>query len=530
LSDAPEPIAQGSLAQTPFAHVLLYCMQNRLTGTLVVWPEGSAPDAKQDRILFTQGSPVAARLAQPAAALDRGLLPLFTRRDAPYAFYDADVVTGATGVITGQVDPLALLAASLRGPSREDAIEHVLARLVGVRLRLKPGADLRRFGFDSREQPFIDVLRAGPATLAELCGTLPDQKLAKRLSYLLTITKVVEPYEEPAPGASTSLEPPPPVTSVAPSAPSVDADRVSAPPKRGLLETPPSFRRAGEPAPPPEVPADLSPEHKAAWKEIADRFKRIHEENFFVMLGVPRDCGVQAVRDAYFELAKKWHPDRLAPELIELKPYQERIFHWLTQARDTLGDDDKRGKYIGQVSEGGGTPAADQKVSDIITAAMEFQKAEVLARRSNWSGAVDFLERALALNPEESDFHALRGWLLFQMYSGPNAPVDRMLAAVDTALKLNDRSERAHYYKGMILKRLNRGKEALTHFRKAAELNPRNTDAAREVRLAAMRGDSPAGGASTPPKKPGSDPAKPDKGGSSVFGKLFGGSSDKKKK
>lgn len=517
MSDAPEPIAQGSLAQTPFAHVLLHCHHNKMNGTLVCWPEaGSPPDTRQDRILFQQGMPTAARLAQAAGALDRGLLPIFGRRDAPYAFYAEDLVTGTTGAVTGTIDPYVLLAASLRGPSREDAIEQVLARLGPTRLRIKPGTDLKRFALDAREQTFLDVLRAAPATIAQLTSMVPDAKLARRTMYLLAITKSVEPYEgTPASGVPRVVLPP--------DAPPKPVDPV-APQSRSAAPGPAS-KRPGPPPVPPMPPA-LDPERQAAWKEIAQRYERVHDENFFIMLGIPRDSGAQAVRDAYFELAKKWHPDRLHPDLAELKPHVERIFHWLTEARDTLGDDDKRAKYIKLLSEGGGTPAADQKVADIVGAAMEFQKAEVLARRGNWMEAIQYLDRALELNQDEADFHALRGWLLFQIHSGPNAPTAKMLAAVDEALKINDRCERAHYYKGMILKRLGRHKDALASFRRAAEINPKNVDAVREVRLAQMRGNEP-----NAPKK---DTPTPPPGGSSsgggVFSKLFGGGDKDKKK
>ena len=70
------------------------------------------------------------------------------------------------------------------------------------------------------------------------------------------------------------------------------------------------------------------------------------------------------------------------------------------------------------------------------------------------------------------------------------APTDEMLAALDRALKLNPDSERAHYYRGVVLKRLKRDNEALLHFRTASQLNPRNVEAARELRLAMMRRES----------------------------------------
>ena len=53
---------------------------------------------------------------------------------------------------------------------------------------------------------------------------------------------------------------------------------------------------------------------------------------------------------------------------------------------------------------------------------------------------------------------------------------------------------------------------ALAHFKKAAEVNPKNIEAVREVRIGEMRSD---GGGGEKKKKKG--------GGDSLFGKLFGG-------
>jgi hypothetical protein len=47
------------------------------------------------------------------------------------------------------------------------------------------------------------------------------------------------------------------------------------------------------------------------------------------------------------------------------------------------------------------------------------------------------------------------------------------------------------------LKRMGRTLEALKHFKRTAEINPRHTDAQRELRLAAMRQER-----KTPPDRP----------------------------
>jgi len=544
--DAPTPKAEGNLAQRPFAHLLLYVHQQKLSGTLAVWPEqDGAPVRGQDRILVADGAPVAGRLLEPSSALDRGLLPLFGRRDAPWAFYELDLVGRGDGVVGGQVDPYALVAASLRGVTREDAVEAILGRFGEARLRLRPGLDLQRFRLTPQEQGFIELVRAEPQTAGELIRLAKDERMAKRLLYLLAITKGLEPWEgtrhksshsgaasslrrqgtQPgtrrptaegdggaatappsasAAGAASSAGATPaasPPASAGPAGPSAPAGRPSGPPKK----------RGGEPEPPPDPPDDLDPELVHRWNQITMRARSLEEQNYYQMLGVSKDASTSTIQEAYFELVKRWHPDRLPPELSDLRPWVDRIFHFLTEAKEALSDEETRAEYLKQVQAGGGTPKAEREVEAIVTAAMEFQKVEVLVRRREWEQALEILKEAQELAPDDPDYTAMEGWILFQEHPGKDAPYERMHRCFDRALELNPNSARAHHYKASTLKRQGDEDGALKHFKKAADLDPKNLEAVREVRLATMRGRT-----SKPP--PGKKGAKKDDG---LISKLF---------
>ena len=93
------------------------------------------------------------------------------------------------------------------------------------------------------------------------------------------------------------------------------------------------------------------------------------------------------------------------------------------------------------------------------------------------------------------------------------------IAVLDKCIKTNGNSERAYFWRGMLYKRIDEIPKALKDFKKAAELNPRNLDAMREVRLHNIRGGQskpPPGGGST--SRAGK--AQPETLGG-LFGKLF---------
>lgn len=512
----PEPIAQGDLSRTPFAHVLLYIHKHLLEGTLVVWevPEGEVRP-RQDRIVFDHGVPVAGRLLEPASRLDRGLLPLFARTAGPYAFYEhEDLVGTGEGVLQGEVPVLSLIAASLRGSSRDDAVAQVCKGFGGARLRLERGAKLDAFGLLPDETKLIELLRAEPMSVARLAELSPlPPRMAERLVYLLAITKSIAPWEGEAERPSVRApSPTPPPTSHPPAVPRDEAQGSGS---RAKVERarPSARRRGGAPEVPPDPPPGLSPEHRALWSEIAQKTVQIENQTYFDMLGVPRDAPASAVQSAYFNLVKKWHPDRVPKELAPLRPHVEVIFRHLTRAQETLSDEAQRGPYLSSVQDGGGTPSAERQLASIVQAAMEFRKVEVHLKRRELDEALSLVEECLAINDEEPDYHAARGWILFQKAPAGAKDHAEALAAIERALATTPNHDRALYYKGMVLDRMGKSGEATACFRRAAELNPKNIEAVRMVRIADMRGSGPS-------EKPAAKAGAGSK--DSIFGKLFG--------
>jgi tetratricopeptide (TPR) repeat protein len=242
---------------------------------------------------------------------------------------------------------------------------------------------------------------------------------------------------------------------------------------------------APEPAPPP--PADLPPGLAATWREIASFADAIDEMNYFQMLEVEENPTPDQVRDAYFAKVKKLHPDRLPRELHALKPWADRAFHHLTEARDQLSEDDTRLAHLKAVRSGGGTPASDRKLGAIVGAAMEYQKVEVLVRRKEWDEALRILDLNIALSPDEADYHAMKGFVLFQQHGAEGPHAATMIAALDRALSIYPKHGRANFTKASVLKVQGKMSQAIDYFRKVLEVSPKHLEAGREVRLYEMR-------------------------------------------
>lgn len=570
MTEAPKPLAQGDLAQTPLAHVLLSLLERGLDGTLAIWPETER--AGQDRVLFAKGVPVDARLLEPAATLERGLLPLFHRVRGPYAFYGSDLV-GQTK-LRDTVDPYHLLAAALRGGVRQDVVDAVLARYGDRPVRVNASTALGRFELVPKERAVLDVLRAQPQSARALADTTGEPKVATRLLYLLAITQQLEIFsgevgrkslvEGVTSGATSGGATGPHAAATASSAatssmaaaarkpdtfeesffvpPSAETSKPSASSSSntpssathagassassGARQSSNSTRRPGEPEPPPAMPPNLAAEHAARWREIVAYAEKIDGQTFFEMLGVPQTVSPDEARTAYFALVKKWHPDRLVPDLLPLKPTAERIFRHLTEAHETLVDVDKRGPYLKAVQGGGGTPKAERELQAVLEAAMQFQKIDVLVRKRDFGTALRLLDEILLLAPDEADYHAARGQVIFKQH-GTQDPrqIEAALRALDAALMRDDRCERALVTKAEVLQRTGKENESFAIWKRVHELYPRNVEAQRMKRIADMRGHSskpskpPPGGSKAPPPRSSKSPPPKDDG---LLSKLFG--------
>jgi tetratricopeptide (TPR) repeat protein len=327
--------------------------------------------------------------------------------------------------------------------------------------------------------------------------------------------------EQPSPASpreavsSPVSDPPPPSPPVMPRAPesSPHSTQVASvpPPKR----TKPPIVVNEDDAPPSSNPssnraAHMSAELAARKKEILDKANGIEKEDYFAVLGVTRETPTSEIQRSFFALAKKWHPDRVPAVLADVKDVCAKVFSRMSEAHQTLMDPQKRAKYEMTLRGDGDDSAESQaKVVAILEAATNFQKAEICLKRNDTKQAEEFCKKALDVDPNQADYVAMMAWLQsLKPVKQDSASTQEQVVELTRAISISQACERAFFYRAMLLKRLGDEARAIKDFKRAVELNPRNVDAQREVRLYNMRGGGPT--------KPG---GKKEEGG--IFGKLF---------
>jgi hypothetical protein len=250
--------AEGELARTPLAHLLVHALDRRLTGALFLAP----PEGEEHVVRLNRGVPVKVRpgdrfallgeLLIEAGAIDAGTLEAalatkgllgdvlllagrverdvlekvaedqFRRRmvrlfalppETGYRYYEGHEELAEYGGDPACLDPLALIWAGLRiHGDASTMMEGTLARLGDAPLRLHPAATVARFGLDAEEAKLLEGITPGPVTLEDLCWA-SSPELTRRFVYALAMTRQLDagtglpPLGAEAPAASLRSAP-----------------------------------------------------------------------------------------------------------------------------------------------------------------------------------------------------------------------------------------------------------------------------------------------------------------------------------
>lgn len=421
-----------------------------------------------------------------------------------FAFYDAEPSVSEPAVL---LDPIAPVWRGIRDRGHDPYVAQVLAHVGAAPLKVVNEAPLLAAGLSREERALCEALTARPLTVAQMRARTPlPVERVDRLAYLLVIAKCAEPApvaatpsgSVPATRPSSGALPAAPASSPGPartpslpglprpSPPSIRAPRESGGPRwgggSGEVRRPPSFRvpplappsspkLAADPPPPPG-PADLGGE------AIAARAAGVESEDYFVTLGVPEGASAEAVRAAYFRLAKVWHPDRLPPELAGSRDDVARVFAHMDRAHRTLTDPDARRAWLASRS----APAAQAQPRPEVLRQID----QLLAKR-DFSGAEALSQALVDADGEDAEALAALAWA--RAWGGDAGP-DALRAAMkqlDRAIGNDRYCERAYFYRGLLQKKLGHPELAFRDFARVVQINPRHVDAEREVRLHEMR-------------------------------------------
>jgi hypothetical protein len=214
----------------------------------------------------------------------------------------------------------------------------------------------------------------------------------------------------------------------------------------------------------------------------------------FTLLGLSIEASPADIRSAYFTLARKLHPDRLAAiGLDDEERRAQRLMAQVNLAFSVLNDNAKRDEYVSVMRRGGEAAVkaeeakADEMAMAIMRAEEAFKQGEMALRRDQLTQAIEAFQMAVELQPKEAEYQALLAWAQFAAAPDKNAVAGATRKALQRAAETNDRSTSARFYLGRVERMLGREREALQYFEEVLAIKPSHSEAASEARILKQR-------------------------------------------
>jgi curved DNA-binding protein CbpA len=308
---------------------------------------------------------------------------------------------------------------------------------------------------------------------------------------------VPEPPAPPPPGPPSpppaSKPPPPPPAARSPSPPPATA-APSPPPAPASPATPPS--PAPEPAPATPGPGD---ERR---QEIEEAWEGRKSKTHFEVLGLERSANAAEVKEAYFRLAKRFHPDvHHGENLGDLRDKLEAVFIRIGEAYEVLRDAEKRGDYerwLGRprpqapspeaspeaAPEPAPDPEAEAKRGEADVARAEklyksAQKAEDAAASAKYYEAIQLVEPILDTLTGRTRLKA--HLVLARCYLQNPRWKKRAEEALQNAVQEDPKAAEAYTLLGSLYRQAGLRSRAASMYRRVLELRPEDQEAAEAL-------------------------------------------------
>jgi DnaJ-domain-containing protein 1 len=214
----------------------------------------------------------------------------------------------------------------------------------------------------------------------------------------------------------------------------------------------------------------------------------------YTLLGIQKTAAPGQIEQAYLALAKQLHPDKLkAMALEDVAADAHRLFAQVNTAVAVLRDPTRRADYLAVLSRGGEAAVrADQaRASEmalrVLDAEEAFRKGEMALKRDQVPFAIEQLKKAISLNAEEPDYHAMLAWAQFCAAPDKKAAAGSTRSALERALRQAANATTARMLLGRVERMLGRDREALAHFQEVLDLEPGHAEATAEIRVLQQR-------------------------------------------
>lgn len=226
---------------------------------------------------------------------------------------------------------------------------------------------------------------------------------------------------------------------------------------------------------------------------VREKHLLLEDEDYFALLGVPKESDTVAVRDAYFKLAKYFHPDAVSRLGLEedLEKQALEVFKALSEAYRVLGDRKRRILYEQEGAQAV-SPHAKKEAAAARDKASEarifFHKGTMFLQRRAYGEATSCFFKAVELDGTSARYMCFLGHALMLNL---DLPKDRRLEEArecfEKAIEAAQNDHEPYYYMSLYHKAMGNVEKQRANLQDALTINPNHVESKREARLLAMR-------------------------------------------
>jgi hypothetical protein len=206
------------------------------------------------------------------------------------------------------------------------------------------------------------------------------------------------------------------------------------------------------------------------------------------ILRVDLNASLEECQSAYYELVRRYHPDRLSGATPEQKAVSETLLMRINSAFGTMTDVEKRTEYLAQMElqKAGGIEAIQKR----IDAEFMIPQAQQALKRRHYQAAFELYSKIRDVIKDDAEVLAEAAFVELQLAIEAKKDIgkraDYFRSYFDEAIRLRPQYAAAHYYLGILNKALGLV-QAQQDFERALELDSKLVEAASELRLIGMR-------------------------------------------
>ena len=217
---------------------------------------------------------------------------------------------------------------------------------------------------------------------------------------------------------------------------------------------------------------------RAFEREMKELLTLIETGTYYQWLQVTSGSAHSQVRHNYYELVRKFHPDRHMANPERTQPLH-KLMDAITTAYKTLTDDKARGKYDQQLAAAGTFTLGRHQSESQKTAEECAEKARECFRAQNHGGCILWLRKAVDIEPKSVKYLALLASSLSIVVPFRREAVEHLQKAIE----IDPWNATVHFQIAALYEQMKLPWRARSHYQKVLEIDAEHKKAQERLRL-----------------------------------------------